>query len=41
MKNYDVGCTEMHPGNYIFYDCQQVAAHSANWEDCAGMVYTR
>ena len=35
------GCTEIHPGNYVFYDCQQVAIGSAAWEDCAAFVLTR
>jgi len=35
------GCTEIHPGNYIFNDTQQVAAGSCKLEDCAGTVLTR
>jgi len=35
------GCTELHPGNYLFYDVQQVAAGSATWADCACAVLTR
>ena len=35
------GCTELHPGNYLFYDVQQVAAGSATWDECACFVLTR
>jgi D-serine deaminase-like pyridoxal phosphate-dependent protein len=33
--------TEMRPGTYVFNDVATVAAHAAEWEDCAARVVTQ
>jgi len=35
------GITEMHPGNYIFYDAHQYCIGSCRLEDCAATILTR
>ena len=35
------GVTEIHPGNYVFYDAQQECLHSCKEDDIAGTVLTR
>jgi len=35
------GITEMHPGNYIFYDVHQYSIGSCSLQDCAATVLTR